>query len=463
MTSVLFSYLVKVSISLAIQYLFYYLALRKMTCYNWNRGYLLLYALFSFFFPFVHVSVWPQRIDAVHFVNQLPSLPSYPYGEINTTALPAYSYPNILFLLYLTGVIALSLRLLIQFVSLYRLRSRSVLLTNYPVKIYHLNENILPFSFHKSIYINQQQHPEAMLQEVLNHELVHIRQRHSIDVLIAEFMCILNWFNPFAWLIRRAIKENLEFIADAQVVEHGVSRKQYQYHLLQALGYAPSALVSPFNFSSMKKRIMMMNKTRTGKIHLLKFFLVIPVILFSLFAFRSTHDHKKAGLGDSNNTAVAGEGFRLHELTYYIKNQNVAILVKSTQEKSLLRPGEWLSLSLLQNESNRLKKLLQDHGYAPITDHTVSFLIDSSLTNKSFSIRVVIDVSEKAGSIKSSDRTDQEVYSNIPEGRQARGSAWIMEPVSDPHHHHFNGRDIGKDENPRQETKMEKQLAAAGK
>ena len=102
----------------------------------------------------------------------------------------------------------------------------------------------------------------------------------------AEVLCILNWYNPFAWLIKKVIRQNLEFIADQKVLQNGLDKKQYQYLLLKVAGGASFRITNQFNFSFLKKRIAMMNKMKSAKFHLIKFLFVLPLIAVMLLSFR---------------------------------------------------------------------------------------------------------------------------------------------------------------------------------
>jgi hypothetical protein len=105
---------------------------------------------------------------------------------------------------------------------------------------------------------------------------------------------MLNWYNPFAWLIRKSIRRNLEFIADNNVLETGIDKKQYQYLLLKVNGIASYGMANNFNFSSLKKRIIMMNKTKSSAIHLLKFLFILPFVAVLIVAFRGEHKQMPA-------------------------------------------------------------------------------------------------------------------------------------------------------------------------
>jgi beta-lactamase regulating signal transducer with metallopeptidase domain len=117
-------------------------------------------------------------------------------------------------------------------VSLRRLRRNARLIGGRGVKIFQVDGPIIPFSFGNAIYINQRLHTKEEWAEIILHEYVHIRQKHTLDILLAELVCIVNWYNPFAWLIRYSVRHNLEFIADHQVLDKGVDRKGYQYRCI---------------------------------------------------------------------------------------------------------------------------------------------------------------------------------------------------------------------------------------
>lgn len=101
---------------------------------------------------------------------------------------------------------------------------------------------------------------EDEISEILTHEMAHVKQHHSVDVLLAEMVSICCWMNPFAWLLKREVRLNLEFLADRKVMEAGFATKSYQYHLLGLAYNHKYGLSNNFNFSHLKQRIIMMNK-----------------------------------------------------------------------------------------------------------------------------------------------------------------------------------------------------------
>jgi beta-lactamase regulating signal transducer with metallopeptidase domain len=288
---VIIQYLIKLSCSLALVYLFYQLLLRKLTFYNCNRIYLLLYSAICFFIPLINIapaleaSSWKEERFA-------KIIPAWQVAQADMTADPAgfASYFNkwdALLLVFLTGTVVLVTLFCIRYFSFLRIRRQARLLSEEGTKIYQVDKNIIPFSFGNAIFINHTLHNENELREIIRHEFVHVKQRHSIDIMWAELLCMLNWYNPFVWLLRKTIRQNLEFIADEQVLKSGLDRKQYQYMLLKVIGNNHFSIASQFNFSSLKKRIAMMNKVQTSKRHLLRLLLILPAVAVLLLAFRS--------------------------------------------------------------------------------------------------------------------------------------------------------------------------------
>lgn len=304
----IFLYITKLSVCLALVYLFYRLVLQRLTFYNWNRYYLLLYTLASFFIPLVDVSavIAKSNLQSTRLVQLVPAMGGL--DEVNTahTFTRLFTINNIALLLLLTGTIVAAARLCIQVISLYRLKKKAQVIYVDHMKLYQVDGDIAPFSFGRSIFINRQLHSQAEFQDIVLHEFIHVKQQHSIDIICAEILCVLNWFNPFAWLIKKAIRQNLEFIADEQVLKNGISKKDYQYLLLKVTGNAQFSIAAPFNFSSLKKRIAMMNKMKSARLHLIKFLFLVPLVAVLLLAFRNKLKEPAAAATKEDKVSIAG-------------------------------------------------------------------------------------------------------------------------------------------------------------
>jgi BlaR1 peptidase M56 len=288
-------YILKLSVSLVAIYLFYHLVLRKLTFYTWNRYYLLGYSILSLLIALINITPLLQKnlLEDNSVIKLIPHIGLYSNGlRIDQIAIApvnpgTWNTWDWVLSVFVSGMFILSIKLLIQYFSFLKIRSKARLILQEEVKVYQVNDDIIPFSFGNSIFINQHLHSDEELKEIIRHEFVHVKQNHSIDILWSEILCVVNWYNPFAWLLRNCIRQNLEFIADQKVLENGIDRKEYQYLLLKVIGNNQFSIASKFNFSSLKKRIAMMNRMKTAKVHILKFLFVLPLAGILMVAFRN--------------------------------------------------------------------------------------------------------------------------------------------------------------------------------
>lgn len=361
----------------------------------------MLCTICSFVIPAININAFvaPEQLNNIYFVGKLPVVyASSPAGVSPPMAVTSmFNLQNIAAAVFIAGILVLAARMAIQYLSLKRIQSKAKLVSNGDgdIRLYHLDESIAPFSFNNNIYCNSNMYSQQELEEVIRHELVHVQQKHTIDVLLAEALCILNWYNPFAWMIKHAMKENLEFIADDNVLQHGINRQQYQYLLLKVTGNLPQvSFANNLNFSSLKKRIAMMNSSKTSKLHLFKFMFIVPLACVLLVSFRqgTQANNIEAAI---QKESVNDETFMLGTLTYSIANPTVATIVKGDQGNSFLQPGKTLRLSAIQNEKYRLANLLTKNGYDTSGEHAIYFMVDTFSTSKSFSIQININVAPK--------------------------------------------------------------------
>ncbi|HSU28093.1 MAG TPA: M56 family metallopeptidase [Chitinophagaceae bacterium] len=287
-------YLLKFAISLAVVYLFYHLILRRLTFYNWNRWYLMGYTLLSFFFAAINITPLLQQnqLDKDRTILMIPTLreqvqqyTTLSDQEPSTTS--TWSRWDWTLLILGIGVSILLLQFCIRYLSYLNMRRKAALISDNGMRLYRVEGDIIPFSFGRSIFINPNLHDSRELQEIIRHEFVHVRQRHSIDIIWTELLCVFSWYNPFSWMIRKAVRQNLEFIADNKVLENGIDKKQYQYLLVKVIGNNQFSIAQKFNFSSLKKRIAMMNKMKSAGLHLVKFLFILPLAVVMLVAFRN--------------------------------------------------------------------------------------------------------------------------------------------------------------------------------
>lgn len=213
-TSIL-PYFLKVNLALAILYICYRLLFRNDTFFRLRRAVLLSVYLIAFLYPLLDISIWLSTRESVtEIVNYYSTiLPLKTVVAVDDTPLSteadwltiAESY---MLLIYLAGITLLFLRCIIELFTVIRLRLRSPKQLINGTIIYVLPSQEEPYSFFGWIFASPESHTPPALEEILVHEKTHVRQLHSIDVVLGEIVCILCWINPFVWLLKKEISSN---------------------------------------------------------------------------------------------------------------------------------------------------------------------------------------------------------------------------------------------------------------
>ncbi|MGE7776884.1 T9SS type A sorting domain-containing protein [Chitinophaga sp. NPDC101104] len=285
--SALFIYLLKANIALCLFYLAYRLGLRRMTFYTLNRFFLLGGIAFSSMFPLVDVNDFFSRnvTLAAQVTYHVPDWTTLQKVE-------SFTVWTLLEYTFWAGVAVMAFRLLVQMGSLLVLHLRTEPDRLFGQEVRRMKGSVTPFSFFRKIYVNPELHTETELFSIVKHEQVHVKEWHTADILMGEVNNVFYWFNPGAWLMKSAIRENLEFLADRAILRSGINRKEYQYSLIQvnASQYA-AGITNSFNLSHIKNRIFMMNKSRTSGIQLYRYGVLGCIVCGALL----TLNYTKAG------------------------------------------------------------------------------------------------------------------------------------------------------------------------
>lgn len=273
-------YLLKVNLALLIFYAVYRLLFATDTFFRLRRAILLAFFGIALLYPLVDVQGLLGEKPAVQ---QVAVLYATWLPEVTVTAAGGgWNLADVLntacLALCIGGWVVLSLRFATRLAGIVRLIRQSPKMRVRGIEIRCLARPDSPFSFFRAIFIHPASHADSELDEILLHEETHARQIHSADVLIAELLTIFCWMNPVAWLFRREVRDNLEYLADRQVLSHGIDSCRYQYHLL-GLAYPQAAanLYNNFNVLSLKNRIVMMNKQQTKGIGRAKYLVALPL------------------------------------------------------------------------------------------------------------------------------------------------------------------------------------------
>ncbi len=278
-------YLLKSSVWLIGFAAIYFLFLRNERFFVLNRIFLVAGIVFSIVFPFF---TW-------HYTVIFPMMPAVNVDEPQVQAIGAikesFHTKYLLLYIYILGTVYLIYRLIRQTSSVWQLIRNSETLHFKSVKLIRTNRYPASFSFFSFVFVNPSTH-EHEINEIVNHEHEHIRQRHWVDLLLFEIVCTLQWFNPVAWIYGRFIRQNHEFLADEYALRHSPNPAIYRAALLnQMFGGPVITLANSFNYSINKKRFNMMKPITYSPFRKLKLLLVLPLIAGVFYAF-ATPEYK---------------------------------------------------------------------------------------------------------------------------------------------------------------------------
>ncbi len=281
-------YLIKVLLSSAVFLLAYKLLLENTKMLVFNRFYLLFSLIISLLIPKINIET--EEISTILPIVALPEKTNITefHNISNPTIDTEYISTNTYILIaYFIIVFMLSVRFTTNLKKLLTLIKLNKKITYEESEIVLIKENITPHSFLNYIFLNQKEYTQNAIEpEILIHELSHVRQKHSYDVLFIEIFQIIFWFNPFIILFRKAIQMNHEFLADAAVINSSNNLKRYQHLILAKVSNTNKInLTSQFNYSITKQRLIMMTQTNSKKKVLLRVMALIPIIAITMYTF----------------------------------------------------------------------------------------------------------------------------------------------------------------------------------
>lgn len=288
-------YFIQVIISSGILYGFYHFVLRNTLFHKYNRYYLLASVLLSVFVPFLNIPIYFSGNN--HTTNGIVNTIFY-FGmdqgneavvSINksTTKVDGFNWSQILLIAYIFITLLAFLRMIVSLIKITNLKRKYPVEKIDSISFYKTNEPGTPFSFFNALFWNNKielHSPKG--QQIFRHEIFHIRQLHTVDVLFLKMVSALFWINPFFHLIKKETKAIHEFLADEFAIQSSDKWQYAELLLMQALQTRHS-IVNPFFHNQIKRRIaMIQNSTTTGKQYLRKL-LTLPAlaIVLALFAF----------------------------------------------------------------------------------------------------------------------------------------------------------------------------------
>jgi TonB family protein len=293
-------YLLKSAAWLSGFALVFLLFLRNERFFNLNRWFLISGAVVSLLFPFM----------TVHYTIFLPAPRTLQDGSAFLSGVQATGNGNItlagtLLTIYTLGALFVLFLIIKQSRSVLKSIAKAEVISSQPVKLIRTAEYTSSFSFFSYVFINPSV-TDVETEEIVNHELVHIRQMHWVDLVLVELLCILQWFNPLIWIYFRLVRQNHEYLADEVALQRTSDPETYKATLLnQIVGYPVVSLANSFNYSLNKKRFKMMKNIISSPYRKLKLLLIIPVFALVLYAFaKPEYKYSVSGTNSGNTDKV---------------------------------------------------------------------------------------------------------------------------------------------------------------
>ena len=275
-------------ICLAVLFALYWLTLRKETYFRFNRFYLLGSIAVACLLPLGNfgLSVFSPEASSTGVLPPLVEairIPELTFSEGSNTT---WAWRPIVLAIYLTGAVLLMVRTILGIIRVSMLKKEGRTIHEGAYSLVFLKQEIAPFSFFRTIFIHEVLIDNPDKKHIIDHEIIHIKQGHTYDIICIEFLLAISWFNPFMWLLKAALRNTHEYLADHGAIHKTPSLAQYQAILLKQIsGLSPLPVTNSFN-STIKNRIKMMCRNNSSLSAKLKPLLLVPVLtcLTLLFA-----------------------------------------------------------------------------------------------------------------------------------------------------------------------------------
>lgn len=342
-------YAIKSAICLALMYIPYMLMLRRETFFRFNRGVLVAILFLSLALPLLNIAPWAfldqTEIGAMNRAITEVGVPMIEIGaptmelvdeytasgQLASTSTVSVGWADALVAVYILGALVVFVVKLVQLLKMLRFMRRGVLWTNREdgVTVYCHARDVVPFSWANRIVISERDYNESG-REILLHEKAHVRCGHSADVCMVALCEVLQWFNPFVWLLSSSLSDVHEYEADAEVLRAGVNAHSYQMLLIKkAVGSSSYAFANSFNHSLLKKRITMMMKKKSSPWMRTKALYVIPVAGIALSAFATSEF--------TNSVELISES-KVNELPEMVQAAEQKTIVEPVQDEPKKEP-----------------------------------------------------------------------------------------------------------------------------
>lgn len=280
-------YFLKANGLIILFYLMYVLFLRKETFFVSNRWYLISGLILSLILPLITFTkiIWVEPTPIPDFYEEVIPLTN------NGIEVPIQETPLDWSLIVTTAYAVISIlivmKITLELASFFNKIRKHQKHKETSFTLIHSDTTENPFSFFHYIVINPNRFSEEEFQHILTHESIHVKQKHSIDVLLGKLFCAFFWANPIIWFYRKAMLQNLEFIADSETFQQIENKYEYQRTLLKVVTHQHDlSITNQFYQSLIKKRIVMLHTNQSNKRNVWKYATILPLLVGFMLLFQ---------------------------------------------------------------------------------------------------------------------------------------------------------------------------------
>ncbi|MEM1002024.1 MAG: M56 family metallopeptidase [Bacteroidota bacterium] len=430
-------YFLKTSALLFLFLIGYRVFLQKETFFSSNRWFLLIGLITSFILPLLVIPIYETQIIQVPEVvrSSTGSLEQSMFVNTfnNTEAIDAsepINWQSIIWNLYWVGVSLFALRFLVQLISVYKIMRQGQRKPFKAYTIFETRKDVSPFSFFKAIIYNPFQLNDTAIHQILTHEKVHVKDWHSVDIILSEIALVFMWFNPLLWWYQKSLKQNLEFIADEHSVKEVPCPKTYQTVLVnQTLPNYQLAITNKFHSSFLKKRILMLNKSKSKPLQKLKMIFVLPFLVLFLFNFSTvTHTEYITEVIPTEHVIKAEKAEPLKGKTIEIRfTKETSEAELNTIKETLKKDGVDMTIkSIRVDKNNHLTQISLEFKTA---NSTVNYNVSDTDGIEPFYFKMSDDGHMSVGSEQNEDVivASKVIQKYKTKGKASESNVWIEE------------------------------------
>ena len=269
------AYIIRSGLMLSLFSLFFILVMKRTTFFRFNRIMLMAGSFMCLLLPLFDVSFMPETV-----VSSMPHLEIPDSSALRNMPGDSWgwNWMSVLSVIYFVGLMTVAAFFVMSIFRTLAVCRKGDIVRRDGVTITVTNDPMASFSFFRNIVISHEDYEQNPI--VLQHEMMHVKCHHSVDVVLFSIINALHWFNPLVWMTRKELKEVQEYEADEAVLKQGINVTQYQMLLVRkAVGAERFQMANGFNHTKLKNRIGMIQARKTAGTAKLAYLACLPLLL----------------------------------------------------------------------------------------------------------------------------------------------------------------------------------------